>query len=119
MAEALAKDRLGTQIDVRSAGLNPQPEYDSKSAISTLKDDFGIDASGHRQTHVRDVDLESFTYVIALDAAIADRLQASASRQIIRWHVEDPWEGDRAEYQLCAVEIVRHLDQFLGQVNIT
>lgn len=117
IAEALARQRLGAQCEVRSAGLNPQPEYDSKSAIRVLKEQFGIDASGHRQTNVRSLDIDSFTHVIALDVDIAERLRRLTSREVIVWHVDDPWEGDRAQYQLCAVNIVSHLDRLVDQLR--
>jgi protein-tyrosine-phosphatase len=119
MAEGLAKQRLGTRAVVRSVGLNPQPEYDSKSAIQTLKDDFGIDASGHRQTHIRDVEIESFNHVIAMDLAIAKALNKLTHREIIIWRIDDPWGGDPAEYRECALQISQQLRVLLTQISMS
>ena len=117
MAEAFAKKRLGRNVVVRSAGFDPKPEYDSKSAIRTLKEEFGIDASGHRQTDVRDLDLDSFTHVIAMDGAIADWLKGHTTREIVTWNITDPWTGDAAEYRMCALQILGELNSLLARTK--
>src|SRR5437868_14766037 len=109
MAEALAKRFLNAEICVKSAGLSPQPEYDSKSAKQTLLSEFGIDASDHRPTDVLDVKLDDFTYVVAMDARIAKRLARITDHEIITWQIDDPWGGDDAEYRDCALLILRAL----------
>ena len=47
MAEALSRKKLGSKVQVMSAGLEPQPAADAKTAIDTLSTYFDIDASGH------------------------------------------------------------------------
>lgn len=117
MAEAFAKKRLGRKALVRSAGFDPKPEYDSRSAIRTLKNEFEIDASAHRQTDIRDLDLDSFTHVIAMDAGIGSWLRGHTKRKFITWSIEDPWSADDAEYRRCALQILHELDSLLTRIK--
>lgn len=111
MAEALAKKYLDKHVAVRSAGVSPHPRYDSKSAIATLKSKFGIILSKHKQIKVSDLCIDSFTYVVAMDSAIAKSLAAITSREITRWQVDDPWGGDPTEYHRCALQILHNLNE--------
>jgi protein-tyrosine-phosphatase len=117
MAEAFAKKHLRSNAIVRSAGFDPKPEYDSKSAIRTLREEFGIDASGHRQTHVSDVNIDSFNYLVAMDPAISERLKKLTTRKIITWSIDDPWAGDPAEYRVCALQIRSELASLLVRIS--
>jgi ArsR family transcriptional regulator len=112
MAEALAKHLFGAQLIARSAGTSPNAVYDSKSAIKILKSKFGIDIPRHQQTNVRDLDLDTFTYVVAMDSAIAKSLAKLTRRSIVTWQVEDPWGGDAVVYHQCALTIRELLEQF-------
>ncbi len=117
MAEALAKHFCGTEFRAQSAGLNPEAEYDSKSAIATLRSKFGIDFSSHRQTNVRDLDLDAFTYVIAMDSGIAESLAELTRRNIVTWTIEDPWGGDAVLYYRRALDIQEQIEQFVKKIR--
>jgi protein-tyrosine-phosphatase len=117
MAEALAKHLFGAQLIARSAGTSPNAVYDSKSAIKILKSKFGIDLPRHQQTNVRDFDLDTFTYVIAMDPVIAKSLAKLTQRSIITWEVEDPWGGNAVVYHQCALTIRERLEQFATSIR--
>lgn len=92
-AEALTRRRFGTAARVSSAGLRPQPAEDAKNAIDTLRFDFSIDISSHIPRSVRDLDLNSFDVVVAMDKAIARELSTFSKRKIVIWSIQDPWGG--------------------------
>src|SRR5437667_3305014 len=85
MAEALARRRFGEAVRVSSAGLRPQQPEDARNAIETLKAEFGLDVSGHIPRSVRDVDLNAFDYVVALDKSIAKHLTGISRDKLIVW----------------------------------
>ena len=67
MAEALARRRFGEAVKASSAGLRPQRPVDATNAVETLKAEFGLDVSDHVPRSVREVDLTTFDYVVAMD----------------------------------------------------
>jgi ArsR family transcriptional regulator, arsenate/arsenite/antimonite-responsive transcriptional repressor / arsenate reductase (thioredoxin) len=111
MAEALARKKFGTAVNVTSAGIVPQPPQDTKRAVDALKTYFGIDASDHVPRNIRSFELASFDYVIAMDKGIAKHLPGLYGKLII-WKIDDPWtdEGD-LEYKRCAVTINHELSK--------
>ncbi len=111
MAEALARRRFGDSIRVSSAGLRPQQAADAKNAIDTLKFEFGLDASGHVPRDVRDLDLDVFDYVIAMDKAIAKQVKTLTQSDIIVWQIDDPWGDDLYEYKQCALRIMQQVSR--------
>jgi protein-tyrosine-phosphatase len=117
MAEALAKHLFGAQLIARSAGTSPNAVYDSKSATKILKSKFGLDIPRHQQTNVRDLDLDTFTYVIAMDSAISISLAKLTRRSIVTWEVEDPWGEDPIVYHQCALTIREQLEQFATSIK--
>jgi protein-tyrosine-phosphatase len=78
---------------------------------------FGVDLPGHRQTNVRDLDLDKFTYVIAMDSAIAQSLANLTRRGIVTWDIDDPWGGDAVVYHHCALKIREHIEQFATSIG--
>ena len=80
MAEALARRRFGDTVRVSSAGVRPQQPADAKSAIETLKNEFGLGVSDHVPRSLQDVDLGAFDHVIVLDKAVAKRLDRACRR---------------------------------------
>ena len=117
MAEALAKHLFGAQLIARSAGTSPNAVYDSKSAKKILKSKFGVDIPKHQQTNVRDLNLDTFTHVIAMDSTIAKSLAKLTRRSIVTWEVEDPWGGDSVVYHQCALTIREQLEQFATSIR--
>ncbi len=63
MAEGWARHMHGDRFDVYSAGLEPK-ELDSRAVI--VMREAGIDISGHKSKHVRDLGSIEFDYVITV-----------------------------------------------------
>ena len=105
MAEALARQKLGDTVDVSSAGLHPQPVSDAKMAIETLMTYFGIDASSHIPRSVKDIQLDDFDYVVAVDKRVAKSLPACPPEKLIVWNIPDPWNDDILQYRNSALRV--------------
>jgi ArsR family transcriptional regulator, arsenate/arsenite/antimonite-responsive transcriptional repressor / arsenate reductase (thioredoxin) len=112
MAEALSRKKLGSKVQVMSAGLEPQPAADAKTAIDTLSTYFDIDASGHVPRTVWSLDLNAFDYVIAMVPSIAKELKgAVAEEKLLTWNIPDPWDEDLMQYKNCALKINREISK--------
>jgi protein-tyrosine-phosphatase len=109
MAAALARRRFGEAVKTSSAGLRPQRPEDATNAVYTLNVEFGLDASGHVPRNVRDVDLTTFDYVVAMDKTIAKHLTTVAKDRLIVWQIADPYGDDLTEYRQRALEIMQQV----------
>jgi protein-tyrosine-phosphatase len=112
MAAALARKRFYDAVRIDSAGVRPGVAAGASMAVETLQREFGIDASGHQPKPMKDVDLEGFSQVIALDEAIACALRAVTAREILTWDVRDPWGEGPAAYMCCA----RTIEELVAQL---
>ncbi|PTL36156.1 hypothetical protein CLG94_05710 [Candidatus Methylomirabilis limnetica] len=111
MAEALTRRRFGDAVQVASAGLRPQPPEDAKNAVETLRVEFNWDTSSHLPRHFRDIDVNSFDYVVAMDKYIAKELKGIPKERLLVWNIDDPWDNDMAEYKRCGLIILRYLSR--------
>jgi len=90
MAEALLRSLSKGRIGVESAGSAPQPAV-HPMAVATLRDKYGIDATGLRPKHLDRFVGQHFDYVIT----VCDRAAESCpvfpdDPQRIHWSFEDP-----------------------------
>lgn len=113
MAEALARRRFGDRMHVASAGISPGRPEDARSAIDTLRSEFDWNTSAHIPRDVRDVEIGSFDYVVAMDKHVARKLQAVPKDKLFVWNIDDPWGDDDMEaYRRCALLIMKRLSRF-------
>jgi protein-tyrosine-phosphatase len=83
-AEYLARQVFGDAIELQSAGVRPQSAADAENAIFTLKNNFGIDASGHVPRDVRTLNMSDYDLIVALEksaATIVESLGALAAKR--------------------------------------
>jgi protein-tyrosine-phosphatase len=106
-------------VRAESAGLRPQPAADAKNAIDTLRVQFGIDASGHVPRAIASVDLSEYDYFVALDREAFEAVQRMgiAEERLVLWKTHDPWGGDSAKYDACALQVVRHVSALRKSVR--
>jgi protein-tyrosine-phosphatase len=112
-AEYLGRQVFGDAFEFESAGIRPQRAADAENAIFTLKNNFGIDASGHVPRDVRTLDMADYDLIVALEksaARIVESLGAPAAK-VKLWKVRDPWGSDLAEYDRTSLEIKKNLIQ--------
>jgi protein-tyrosine-phosphatase len=58
---------------------------------------------------VKQLDLDKFTYVVAMDKSVATNLKKLCSRDIIVWNISDPWDDEPIAYKRCALRILEEL----------
>ena len=86
MAEGLARDLLGPDVHVQSAGSSPKSV--NPYAVEAMKE-LEIDISSHESTSVEDVDPEAIDIVITLCAEeVCPAFLGEATRY--HWPLEDP-----------------------------
>ena len=59
-AEYLGRQVFGDAVEFESAGIRPQCTADAENAIFTLKNNFGINTSGHVPRDVRALDVADY-----------------------------------------------------------
>lgn len=117
MAEALANRRYTKHASFHSAGLHPQNPRDCAAALDTLQHEFGLHVGGYVPRGLENVDLSAFSQVVAMDSEIAGELRSRSSRDFVVWNIEDPWEGNPAQYKRSALQILRALADFLESIK--
>lgn len=115
MAEGLARDILGPDALIASAGTNAWQSSASTEAIEVMHSK-GIDISDHQTRNVDNVELDSFDYIIAMDSYIFEELNDRYPEQtskIIGWNIEDPMGQGLVAYKECADKIRKHIEELI------
>ena len=134
MAEGYLKSKIDEnkmqdKVSVESAGTNAKTgELSTEFANAAIKK-YGVDLYGHKAIHVRDVDLQSFDYIIVMTKAHKDELIRKYKNIEDRIHllkeytkqtgymdIDDPWGLDFNVYQGCAEEIVEAIDKLIEEL---
>jgi len=89
MAEALAEARSGGAVEAYSAGSNPKPLH--PDAVRVMREEHGIDLSGHRSKHLSEFAEQRFDWVISL----CDRVREVCPEfpgppETVHWSIPDP-----------------------------
>ncbi|PYQ26639.1 MAG: hypothetical protein DMF56_23810 [Acidobacteria bacterium] len=109
MAEAFGKRRYGTLARFESVGLHPMRPEDTTATLKSLRCDFGIQIPEYNPRGLAEVDLQTYTYVVAMDPEVAEELREFTSREFTVWDTTDPWQGDPTEYKRCGLSVLRQL----------
>jgi protein-tyrosine-phosphatase len=93
------------------------PSEDPRNAIRTLASNFGIDASGHVPREIGKVELSRFDIIVAIDTPRESRVfrflreKCISNQHLVCWRIKDPFGDDPSEYDRCALETVRSLQE--------
>ena len=120
MAEGLARKMLGTRTEVESAGTNAHGGRASSLAIEVMRSRFGIDISTHNSRNVKNVSVNDFDYVVAMDSMVADDLRSmypNIDAKLISWNIDDPIGRGVEAYERSAREIHKRLEEFSGYIK--
>jgi len=120
MAEGIARKMLASQADVESAGTNAHSGNASSHAIEVMRASFGVDISSHKSRNVRDVPVNDFDYVIAMDSTVADDLRSmypDINPRLITWEIDDPIGRGVEAYESSAREIQKHVEDFSAHLK--
>jgi protein-tyrosine-phosphatase len=120
MAEALLKARSGGAIEAVSAGSHPRPIH--PNAMRAMREDYGIDLSGHACRHLDDIAGERFDWVISL----CDRVREVCPEfpdhpRTVHWSIANPATGDADDvtyplFQQTAAELAIRIEFLLSQL---
>ena len=114
LAEELLRRALGArgmEADVRSAGLWAQPGLPASEGVGVAARLRGVDLSRHRARQLEASHLGDADLVLVMTAAQKDsvaRLAKRGSAKVLllgEADIADPYMGDAATYEACAVEI--------------
>ena len=121
MAEAIARERLGANAEVASAGIGAAGGPATEEAGLVMKVVYKIDISAHIARPVGTFDLGTFDYIIALDASIYHHLRefwGVPEAVLYGWDIDDPLGSDYQTYKETALKIEKRLGQFLAAVGL-
>jgi protein-tyrosine phosphatase len=114
LAEELLRRALGArgmEAEVRSAGLWAQPGLPASEGVGAAARLRGVDLSRHRARQLEASDLGDADLVLVMTASQKDsvaRLAKRSSAKVVllgEADIADPYMGDAATYEACAVEI--------------
>jgi arsenate reductase len=120
MAEGLARKMLGPRAELESTGTNAHGGRASSLAIEVMRSRFGIDISTHNSRNVKNVSVNDFDYVVAMDNMVADDLRSmypNINARLITWNVDDPIGRGVEAYERCAREIHKRIEELSGFVK--
>jgi protein-tyrosine-phosphatase len=100
MAEALIRARSGGAVQAYSAGSKPKPLH--PNAVRVMRDEHGVDLSGHESKHLSVYADQHFDWVISLCDRVREVCpEFPGDPETIHWSVPDPAAGhadDEASY---------------------
>jgi len=93
MAEALARARSGGAVEAYSAGSDPKPLH--PNAVRVMREQHGLDLTGHASKHLDVFEGQRFDWVISL----CDRVREVCPEfpghpETIHWSIPNPAAGD-------------------------
>ena len=92
MAEALARTRSGGAVQAYSAGSHPKPLH--PNAVRVMRDEHGVDLSGHESKHLGVFADEQFDWVISLCDKVREVCpEFPGDPETIHWSLADPAAG--------------------------
>jgi len=113
MAEAFARARSGGVIKAYSAGSEPKPLH--PNAVRAMRDEHGLDLTGHRSKHLDVFAAQRFDRVITLCDRVREVCPEFPGRpQTIHWSISNPVTGDPDEvtyplFQKAAAELAKRV----------
>jgi ArsR family transcriptional regulator, arsenate/arsenite/antimonite-responsive transcriptional repressor / arsenate reductase (thioredoxin) len=119
MAEALIRARSGGVIEAHSAGSHPKPVH--RNAIRVMREEHGLDLTGHASKHLDVFDDQRFDWVISL----CDRVREvcppfTGDPTTLHWSIANPAAGDADDeatyplFQQTAAELATRIGFLLA-----
>jgi protein-tyrosine-phosphatase/DNA-binding transcriptional ArsR family regulator len=100
MAEALVRERSEGAVQAYSAGSQPKPLH--PNAIRVMREEHGVDLSGHESKHLRVFADQHFDWVISLCDRVREVCpEFPGDPETVHWSLQDPAAGhedDEASY---------------------
>ncbi len=120
MAEALIRARSGGTVEPASAGSHPKPLH--PNAVRVMREEYGLDLSGHATKHLGVFADQRFDWVVSLCDRVRDVCpELPGYPEAIHWSIANPATGedDAATYPLflaTAAELSTRVDYLLAML---
>jgi protein-tyrosine phosphatase len=111
MAAALASAKYGPSVRAISAGVEAGSGVAATRNARTVMAERGLDIAAHRSVDIQSIDLGSVDIVVAVEQAIAERLQMQHVKRLVVWDIADPYGGNLDVYRAAATDIERALSE--------
>lgn len=121
IAEALARARSGGVIESYSAGSQPKPLH--PNALRVMRDEHGLDLTGHGSRHMDAFVGRQFDWVISLCDRVREVCpEFPGDPETIHWSIANPVTGDSDEdsyplFQQVATELATRIDFLLAALT--
>jgi protein-tyrosine-phosphatase/DNA-binding transcriptional ArsR family regulator len=121
MAEALLRDRSGGAIDAVSAGSQPRALH--PNAVRVMREDFGLDISGHGPRALDDLAGEDFGWVISLCDRVREVCpEFPGAPETVHWSLANPATGEPDDatlplFRAAAAELSTRIDFLLAALE--
>jgi ArsR family transcriptional regulator, arsenate/arsenite/antimonite-responsive transcriptional repressor / arsenate reductase (thioredoxin) len=118
MAEVLARSRSGGAIEAHSAGSDPKPLH--PNALRVMKNEYGLDLSGHRSRHLNVFTNEHFDFVISLCDRVREVCPEFLGKpETVHWSIPNPSTGEPDDityplFEQTAAELATRIDFLLA-----
>lgn len=118
MAEALVRSWSGGAIEAYSAGSHPKPLH--PNALRVMREEHGLDLTGHASKHLQVFDGERFDWVVSLCDRVREVCPEFGHPATIHWSIPNPAAGDADDaasyplFQQTAAEIATRIGFLLA-----
>tara|TARA_R110000868_G_scaffold37106_4_gene131242 strand:+ start:2702 stop:3475 length:774 start_codon:yes stop_codon:yes gene_type:complete len=121
MAEVLIHALSGGVIEAHSAGSNPKPLH--PNAVRVMREDYGLDLSGHASKHLEIYTDETFDRAISLCDRVREVCPSfNGVPEAIHWSIANPATGETDDvtyplFQQTAAELVTRIEFLLATLT--
>jgi arsenate reductase (thioredoxin) len=113
MAEALARLRKPSGVEIHSAGIEPGDEV-HPNAVKAMRE-LGYDLFGHECNHISDFKAITFDVVAKMDVeSLHDNVKA---KWVEHWLVPDPANGGMQQYRKVRDELAERVGRLLDELG--
>jgi protein-tyrosine-phosphatase len=118
MAEALARAASGGAVEAVSAGSHPKPLH--ANAVRVMRDEYGLDLTGHTSKHLDTIADQPFDWIISLCDRVREVCPEFPDQpEVIHWSIANPATGASDDetyplFQETAAELATRVEYLLA-----
>jgi protein-tyrosine phosphatase len=116
MAEIIARDFYGNDLEADSAGVAPVPGPIYPDTLDYIRDLLHADLTGHEPRHVLEFPIARYDYIIAMDSSVfmaLTEMREIPKDKLYGWDIPDPCGLGADAYRRAAQAIESSLERFL------
>jgi protein-tyrosine-phosphatase len=117
MAEGIAKTfHNDIRLSAESAGIVGMKNGAAPQAVEVMRTQYNVDISKHKSRDISEVKLDTYDYVVALDAMVYQFLKALKKvpdDRLFEWDIHDPVGQPVFVFRKVAEKLHKRIEQFL------